>query len=95
MIPYETHEVSKALEDLNGWSYNDSKKSIQKTYKFKDFNHAFGFMSRVAMLAESMNHHPEWFNVYNKIDVELSTHDASGVTDKDISMAKFMDQVAI
>lgn len=94
MIPYETHEVSKALEDLKGWSYNDSEKSIQKKYAFKDFNQAFGFMSRIAMYAESKNHHPEWFNVYNKIDVTLSTHDASGVTEKDIDMARFMDQVA-
>lgn len=94
MIPYETHEVSKALEDLRGWSYDNSSKSINKKYTFKDFNHAFGFMSRVAMYAEARNHHPEWFNVYNKIDVTLSTHDASGVTERDIDMARFMDQVA-
>lgn len=93
MIPYETHEVSKALKNLEGWSYDDSKRYINKTYQFKDFNQAFGFMSRVALYAESVNHHPEWFNVFNKVDVRLSTHDASGVTEKDIDMAKFMDQV--
>lgn len=93
MIPYETHEVSKALQDLKGWSYDGDNKSINKKYTFEDFNEAFGFMSRIAMYAESKNHHPEWFNVYNKVDVRLSTHDASGVTEKDIDMARFMDQV--
>lgn len=94
MIPYETHEVSKALQDLKGWSYDGDNKSINKKYSFEDFNEAFGFMSRIAMYAESKNHHPEWFNVYNKVDVRLSTHDASGVTEKDIDMARFMDQVS-
>ncbi|MCO5113772.1 MAG: 4a-hydroxytetrahydrobiopterin dehydratase [Bdellovibrionaceae bacterium] len=93
MIPYETHEVNKALENLQGWSYDGASKSINKKYTFEDFNEAFGFMSRIAMYAESKGHHPEWFNVYNRVEVVLSTHDALGVTQKDIDMARFMDQV--
>lgn len=65
-----------------------------RKFEFKDFNAAFAFMTRVAMLAEKMDHHPEWFNVYNKVDVTLSTHDAGGVTEKDISMAKAMEDWA-
>ncbi|MBL8833629.1 MAG: 4a-hydroxytetrahydrobiopterin dehydratase, partial [Rhodospirillales bacterium] len=65
-----------------------------KSYKFADFNAAFAFMTRVALKAEKMDHHPEWFNVYNKVDVVLSTHDAGGLTERDIKLAKFMDAVA-
>jgi 4a-hydroxytetrahydrobiopterin dehydratase len=65
-----------------------------KRFAFKDFSAAFGFMARVALKAEQMDHHPEWFNVYSKVDVTLSTHDADGVTDKDVALAKFMDAVA-
>lgn len=76
-----------------GWKKTQRGKAIFKSYRLKDFNAAFGFMARVALVAEQMNHHPEWFNVYNKVDVTLTTHDAGGLTDKDISLAKKMDAI--
>lgn len=82
-----------AIKDLNGWSIVDGRDAIKKTFKFSDFNAAFGFMSRVALHADKHDHHPEWFNVYNTVEVTLSTHDADGVTEKDVKLAKFMDQL--
>jgi 4a-hydroxytetrahydrobiopterin dehydratase len=70
------------------------KDSITKTFTFKDFVQAWGFMSRVALVAEKMDHHPEWFNVYNRVEVTLTTHDCGGVSEKDIDMAKLMDELA-
>jgi 4a-hydroxytetrahydrobiopterin dehydratase len=81
----------QALQSLNGWRELSGRDAIQKKFVFKDFNEAFGFMSRVALAAEKMDHHPEWFNVYKTVEVTLSTHDAGGVTEKDIALAKFMD----
>ena len=83
-----------ALGGLEGWAEVDGRDAISKTFQFKDFNAAFGFMSRCAMKAEKMDHHPEWFNVYNRVDVTLATHDADGVTEKDIKLAAFMDKAA-
>ncbi|MBI1361901.1 MAG: 4a-hydroxytetrahydrobiopterin dehydratase [Alphaproteobacteria bacterium] len=83
-----------ALSRLEGWSETPGRDAISKTYRFKDFSAAFGFMARTALKAEQMDHHPEWFNVYNRIDVTLTTHDAGGVTEKDIDLATFMDGVA-
>ncbi len=83
-----------ALETLEGWAEVDGRDAIRKSFRFKTFNQAFGFMTRVALTAEKMNHHPEWFNVYNRIDVTLATHDAGGVTDLDIRLARFMDEAA-
>jgi len=83
-----------ALAGLSGWAEVSGRDAISKSYKFADFNAAFGFMTRVALKADRMDHHPEWFNVYNKVDVTLSTHDAGGVTDKDVDLAKFMDEAA-
>lgn len=83
-----------ALAGLDGWREEKGRDAIAKTFLFKDFNEAFGFMSRVALFAEKMDHHPEWSNVYKKVDVVLSTHDAGGVTDKDIALAKAMNEVA-
>ncbi len=83
-----------ALKGLSGWAAKDGRDAIVKTYTFKDFNAAFGFMVRVALKAEKLDHHPEWFNVYNKVEVLLSTHDADGVTALDVEMAKFMDEAA-
>lgn len=88
-------ERDKAISSLDGWSDVDGRDAIQKTFIFKNFNQAFGFMSRVAMMAEKMDHHPEWFNVYKTVDVTLATHDAGGVTELDIKLATFMDQTAI
>jgi 4a-hydroxytetrahydrobiopterin dehydratase len=85
---------AEALAGLDGWSLVDGRDAISKTFRFKDFNAAFGFMSRVALKAEAMNHHPEWFNVYNRVEVTLSTHDAGGLTALDIALAKFMDAAA-
>lgn len=86
--------AEKAVRELDGWSVAAGRDAIAKTFRFADFNAAFGFMSRVALISEKMNHHPEWFNVYNRVDVTLSTHDAGGVTEKDVRLARFMDDIA-
>jgi len=83
-----------AIQQLAGWSAKDGRDAITKTYQFKDFNAAFGFMTRVALMADKLDHHPEWFNVYNRVEVLLATHDADGVTDLDLTLAKFMDEAA-
>jgi 4a-hydroxytetrahydrobiopterin dehydratase len=83
-----------ALQDLQGWAEVDGRDAISKTFRFETFNEAFGFMTRVAMAAEKMDHHPEWFNVYNRVEVTLATHDAGGVTLRDIRLAQFMDRAA-
>jgi 4a-hydroxytetrahydrobiopterin dehydratase len=80
-----------ALKPLNQWKTVPDRDAITRNFKFKDFNAAFGFMTRVALLAEKMDHHPEWSNVYNTLEVTLSTHDAGGLTQKDIDMAAAMD----
>lgn len=69
----------------------EGRSALQKSFKFSNFNEAFGFMTRVALMAEKMDHHPEWFNVYNRVDVTLSTHDAGGITELDFKLAEFMD----
>ncbi len=84
-------QTTELLAELEGWSLQDDRHAIQKTFKFKDFNEAFGFMSRSALLAEKMDHHPEWFNVYNRVEVTLTTHDANGLSARDAKMAKAMD----
>ena len=83
-----------ALEGLSGWSAADGRDAIKKTFQFDDFNAAFGWMSRVALAAEKLDHHPEWFNVYSKVEVLLATHDADGVTELDVQLAKIMDGAA-
>jgi len=85
---------AKALKDLSSWSEVPGRDAITKSFKFKSFNEAFGFMSRVALAAEKMDHHPEWSNVYNKVDVVLSTHDAGGITELDVKLAAKMDLFA-
>ena len=85
---------TEALRGLAGWSELTGRDAVAKTFQFKDFNAAFGFMSRVALLAERMDHHPEWSNVYNRVDVTLTTHDAGGLSERDIRMARFMDEIA-
>ena len=84
-----------ALRQLPDWHKVEGREAIARTFKFRDFNAAFGFMTRVALLAEKMDHHPEWFNVYNRVEVTLATHDAGGVTEKDITLAKAMDSYAV
>jgi 4a-hydroxytetrahydrobiopterin dehydratase len=85
--------ADKAISQLSGWRVVDGRDAICKTFEFVDFNEAWGFMSRVAVKAEAMNHHPEWFNVWNRVEVTLATHDAGGVTELDITLADFMDGV--
>jgi 4a-hydroxytetrahydrobiopterin dehydratase len=82
-----------ALATLDGWVEVAGKAAIAKSYKFKDFTAAFGFMTRAALVADTLDHHPDWRNVYNKVDVELSTHDAGGVTRLDIDLATAMDAI--
>src|ERR1700704_2531601 len=90
-----TGEARKAaLARLAGWSEVKGREAIGKTFVFKDFNEAFGFMTRAALVAEKMDHHPEWRNVYKTVEVELSTHDAGGVTGLDIELAKAMNAIA-
>lgn len=83
-----------AIAALDGWAQVPGRDAITKTFTFKDFNAAFGFMARAALAAEKADHHPEWFNVYNRVEVTLATHDAGGVTQKDIDLAAFMNRVA-
>ena len=83
-----------ALAKLAGWSDVQGRDAIIRKFVFKDFNEAFGFMARAALIAEKLDHHPEWFNVYNKVEVTLATHDAGGVTDRDIKLAEAMDRLA-
>jgi 4a-hydroxytetrahydrobiopterin dehydratase len=85
---------SDALKTLKGWSEVTGRDAIAKKFVFKDFNEAFGFMTRVALIAEKMDHHPEWSNVYKTVEVTLSTHDAGGVTELDIKLAAAMDRLA-
>lgn len=84
----------RALAELQGWRAVDGRDAITKAFKFKDFNAAFAFMTRIALMAEKMDHHPEWSNVYNRVEITLSTHDAGGLTERDIRLAKFIDLVA-
>jgi 4a-hydroxytetrahydrobiopterin dehydratase len=84
-------ERRMALAELDGWQETPDGQAINKRFKFKSFGEAFAFMTRVALAAEKMDHHPEWSNVYNRVDVKLSTHSAKGVTDLDIKLAKKMN----
>lgn len=81
------NELKLALSKLEGWQKADDREAISKTFKFKDFSEAFGFMARAALYAEKLDHHPEWFNVYNRVDVTLATHRANGITELDIKFA--------
>ena len=87
-------EREAALAALPGWTYEASRNGIARSFKFADFNAAFGFMARVALAAEKADHHPEWSNVWNRVDILLSTHSEGGVTGKDIALAKAIDAAA-
>ena len=91
---FDTEVRAAELMNLEGWNEVEGRDAIAKTFTFKNFNQAFGFMTRVALKAEQMDHHPEWFNVYNRVDVTLSTHDAGGLTMRDIKLAHFMNKAA-
>jgi 4a-hydroxytetrahydrobiopterin dehydratase len=83
-----------ALARLKGWSETSGRDAITRKFVFADFNEAFGFMTRAALVAEKLDHHPEWFNVYKTVEVTLSTHDAGGLTERDIKLAEAMDKIA-
>ena len=85
-------QIEDELKALDGWSLKDGK--LHKDFQFASFNEAFGFMARASMEIEKMNHHPEWFNVYNKLSVDLMTHDAGGITINDIQLAKILNSLA-
>jgi len=90
-----TGEARKAaLAKLSGWSEVKGRDAITKKFVFKDFNEAFGFMTRAALVAEKLDHHPEWFNVYKNVEVTLSTHDAGGLTELDVKLAETMNRLA-
>lgn len=84
----------QAMATLDGWAEVPGRDAIAKKFTFKDFNAAFGFMTRAALVAEKMDHHPEWFNVYKTVEVTLSTHDAGGVTELDVRLASEMNRIA-
>lgn len=86
--------AAAALQGLPDWTAADGRDAIEKTFLFADFNAAFGFMTQVALCAEKLDHHPEWSNVYNRVVVLLTTHDANGVTELDVRMAQFMDRAS-
>ena len=92
MTRFSEPELKEALSNLTGWTVVEGK--LHKQYKFRDFVHAFGFMATAALVVEKMGHHPEWFNVYNQVTVDLTTHDAQGITSKDADLAKALDQIA-
>lgn len=87
-------ERSAVLATLPDWALVAGRDAITRSIRFKDFNTAFAFMTRVALKAEKMDHHPEWFNVYNRVDITLSTHDAGGLTERDVALARFIEQAA-
>lgn len=87
-------ERAKALHELHGWAEAKGRDAITRTYQFKSFSQAWGFMSRVALFAEKTDHHPEWTNVYGRVEVTLTTHSAAGVTEKDVALARKMELLA-
>jgi len=91
MMRLSKEDIDEELKSLQGWSVVNEK--LHKEFQFDNFNQAFGFMTRSAMEIEKMNHHPEWFNVYNKITIELTTHDAGGITKNDVNLAKILNSL--
>lgn len=90
----DRQEAQQRLGELAGWTLRDDAKAILCSFRFKSFSEAFGFMTRSALAAEKLNHHPEWFNVYNRVDIVLTTHDTGGLTDLDFRLAKAMNRAA-
>ncbi len=87
------NEISAALAKLPGWSRVEGRSAIKKSYQFANFTEAWGFMARVALLAEKQDHHPEWFNVWNKVEITLSTHDAGGLSARDVRLAESIEKL--
>ena len=92
MAKLSQHQVDSALQELSGWTVVNGK--LHRDFQFTDFVHAFGFMATAALIIEKMGHHPEWFNVYNRLTVDLTTHDDGGITKKDVELAKELDALA-
>ncbi|GLS17678.1 putative pterin-4-alpha-carbinolamine dehydratase [Labrys miyagiensis] len=88
------NERHTALVELSGWALTPGREAIRRVFTFRNFNEAFGFMTRAALVAEKLNHHPEWSNVYKTVDVTLATHDADGLTELDVKLARSMDKIA-
>jgi 4a-hydroxytetrahydrobiopterin dehydratase len=94
MTPLNTTEIEALLSHHPDWTLDSDGKGIRRQLQFGDFNAAFGFMTRVALAADKQDHHPEWFNVYSRVDIRLSTHDAGGLTQRDFTLAAFIDAAA-
>ena len=86
-------QIETELKNLDGWKHDQSQNAITKTFKFKNFSQAWGFMSRIALIAEKMDHHPQWSNTYNSIEIALTTHDADGISSRDIKMASAIEKL--
>ena len=86
-------ERAEALDGLADWDYDEGRDAITRRFAFADFSEAFAFMTRVALIAEKANHHPEWSNVYNRVEILLTTHDAGGLSERDIEMAEAIDEL--
>ena len=91
LTPQERDEALKALPD---WAYDEAARAIRRSFRFRDFSEAFGFMTRVALAAEKADHHPEWSNVWNRVEIALTTHDAGGLTGRDLDLARKIDALA-
>jgi 4a-hydroxytetrahydrobiopterin dehydratase len=87
-------EINQRLHESRGWTLVETRDAIRKTYHFENFNAAFGFMARVALIAERMDHHPEWFNVYNRVEIVLASHDVGGLSERDFKLAHAIDEIA-
>jgi 4a-hydroxytetrahydrobiopterin dehydratase len=86
-------QIENSLKSLPGWEKHTNRHAIQQSFKFKDFKEAWDFMSKIALLAEEMDHHPEWSNIYNRVDIILTTHDANGISERDIKMAQHINNL--
>jgi len=94
IAPLSEQEIAAALAGLTGWARVEGRSAIAKRFEFADFNAAWGFMCRVALVAEKQNHHPEWFNVWNRVEITLSTHDAGGLSARDVKLAEAIEKIA-
>lgn len=93
-VALDATAIDALAEELSAWTLDEDRSGISRTLRFADFSEAFGFMTRVAMKAETMNHHPEWSNVYSTVEIRLSTHDANGLSILDAELARFIDSIA-
>lgn len=93
-IAIDAAEASKRIAELPGWQIRSDGNAIERSFVFRNFSEAFGFMTRAALVAEKLNHHPEWYNVYKRVDVLLTTHDTGGLTELDFKLAKAMNRIA-